>query len=413
MKTIYELALRCILIFVLLFIISVPFEYYYFPNLGLLTSGFFELITQWIGDNYFEENKKYTHEIISDSIGMYIHVLVLAAISFFAGIASLLINIQTATKEKINYWFGVAASCFLSLQLFKYGFDKVFKHQFYLPEPNTVYTPLGYLSPDILYWSTIGSSHLYSVFCGVIEIIPAALLLFKRTRSLGAIIAMFVLLNVVMINLGFDISVKIFSCFLLLLSILIAAPSLKAIYKIFVLQCAVNTLQWQPAIEIKSKQILFGLTKVVVITAILFESTFIYFKAKNFNDDKAQRPYLHGAYSVDLFIRNGDTIPPLLTDVGRLKKIFIHRQGYFITQNMNDEMSDYQLNYDYTNKKLILMGYDKTKIIFDYNYSEKDSVLKLSTLVNHDTIKIETKKIDLKSLPLFQNNIHWTIDDYN
>ncbi|MBL0052288.1 MAG: hypothetical protein IPP29_12650 [Bacteroidetes bacterium] len=75
-------------------------------------------------------------------------------------------------------------------------------------------------------------------------------------------------------------------------------------------------------------------------------------------------------------------------------------------------MSDYQLNYDYTNKRLILLGYDKTKIIFDYNYSEKNSVLKLSTVVNHDTIKIETKKIDLKTLPLFQTNIHWTIDDY-
>lgn len=200
---------------------------------------------------------------------------------------------------------------------------------------------------------------------------------------------------------------------MLLLSILIAAPSLKAIFKILVLQRAINTLQWQPAMEIKSKQILFGLIKLVVIAAILFESTFIYFKTKNYNDDNAQRPYLHGAYSVDLFIRNGVILPPLLTDVGRLKKIFIHRQGYFITQNMNDEMSDYQLNYDYTNKRLILLGYDKTKIIFDYNYSENDSMLILNAVINSDTIKIETKKIDLKTLPLFQTNIHWTIDDYN
>ncbi|MBL0052420.1 MAG: hypothetical protein IPP29_13375 [Bacteroidetes bacterium] len=108
-----------------------------------------------------------------------------------------------------------------------------------------------------------------------------------------------------------------------------------------------------------------------MITTILFESTFIYFKTKNYNDDNAQRPYLHGAYSVDLFIRNGVILPPLLTDVGRLKKNIYSPARYFITQNMNDEMSDYQLNYDFQNKRLILMGYDKIKIIFDYNYSEK------------------------------------------
>ncbi|MBL0052422.1 MAG: hypothetical protein IPP29_13385 [Bacteroidetes bacterium] len=128
------MALRCTMIFVLLFIISVPFEYYYFPNLGLLTSAFFEWITQWIGDNYFEESKKFTHEIISDSTGMYIHASVLAAISFFAGITSLLINIQTATKEN-KLLVGVAASYF-----YRYNYSSMGSIRFsninFIYEPN-------------------------------------------------------------------------------------------------------------------------------------------------------------------------------------------------------------------------------------------------------------------------------------
>ena len=113
------------------------------------------------------------------------------------------------------YWTHVLVSNMLAFFLLRYGFDKLFKHQFYLPEPNTLYTPVGLLSKDILFWTSMGTSHSYNVFMGLIEIIPAFLLFFKRTRMLGGLISFAVLLNVLMINIGFDITVKILSSFLL------------------------------------------------------------------------------------------------------------------------------------------------------------------------------------------------------
>ena len=121
----------------------------------------------------------------------------------------------------------------VSFFLFVYGFNKVFKIQFYIPEPNTLYTPLGQLSKDILFWSSMGSSHSYNLFMGLVEILPALFLLFRRTRMLGAVISFTVLLNVLMINFGFDISVKILSSFLLFLSLVILAPYAKKLFSFF------------------------------------------------------------------------------------------------------------------------------------------------------------------------------------
>jgi len=412
LKTIKIVTFRITILFVFLYIISVPIGYNYIFDIGNYSGSFFEIIVKYIGDHVLHINAPYTPLLISDSTGLYIHIFVLLTISAIAGILFSLLCKQTKNEEQIKYWFSVIICYYLSLQLFRYGFDKLFKHQFYFPEPNILYTPLGYLSKDILYWSTMGSSYWYTVFSGLLEIIPAVLLLFKRTRQSGAIIALLVMTNVVMINFGFDISVKVHSSFLLLLCIIVALPGIKKLYNFFILHKLIHTEEWHPKIDSKNKTVFYQLSKAVVISCILFESLFIYFKMQNFNDDTAERPFLHGAYSIELFIRNNDTILPILTDSTRIKRFFIHRNGYFIFQNMIDEMDDYQLNYDFENRQLILTGYNNSKIIFDYVQSEKDDVLMLSGKINNSTIKMKARQIDLSKLPLLEKGIHFTIDDY-
>ena len=412
LKTLQPAVFRFLFLFTLLFIISVPLDYYFIPDPGKYIGSVFEILIKWTGDHILNIQKPYTVEIISDSTGMYIHVFLLLIISFIGSVLWTLLDKQNRKREQLNYWFQVIVSYYLSLQLFRYGFDKLFKHQFYLPEPNTVYTSLGQLSPDILYWSTIGSSYYYSVFCGLLEVIPAILLLFRRTRQLGAIIAMLVMINVVMINFGFDISVKMYSCFLLLLCVVVALPALKKIVALFVLKESVSIDEWKPALTSKRDFTIYILLKTAVIALVLVESLLSYFQIQNFNDDKMARPYLHGAYNIETFIRDSDTIPPLLTDSTRIKRVFIHRQGYFITQNMMDEMNDYELKYDFTNKRLVLTDYDKTQIVFDYRLCPDENLMVLNSNVNGVVIHMQARKIDIEKLPLFQRELHWTIDDY-
>ncbi len=155
-------------------------------------------------------------------------LLLLAAflVTFFA----------TFTKNK-NGWVEylmLFISYYLAFVLLKYGFDKVFKLQFYLPEPNILYSEFGMLTKDILYWSTIGTSRFYNISIGVIELVTAGLILFSRTRTLGLLGASLIFAHIVIINFGFDISVKTYSMLLLLMALVSVAPELKSIYNFFI-----------------------------------------------------------------------------------------------------------------------------------------------------------------------------------
>lgn len=398
----HRISIRFILLFTCLFGLTVPLEYHFLPDVGYYTSYFFEPLIKWVGDHVFKLEEGYTAHILSDSTGIYTHAFIIAIFSMLCAIIWSLADKEEKNFGRIWYMFRVAASYYLALQLFRYGFDKVFKGQFYFPEPNTLYTPMGHLSPDILYWSTIGSSYTYSVFAGILEIVPAILLLFKRTRIIGAMIAVGVMINVVMINFGFDISVKVFSLFLLLISLIIAWPGFRKLVQLYIKKEVVSEETQPPVMDTKGKRLAYVGIKLLVIGLIVFESVYMYAQSGIFNDDKAPRPYLHGAYEV---------MPD--NNSGIIKRVFVHRRGYFIFQFVNDEMQDFKLDYDLVNEQLIMTDYDDSVLKFDFTYSEKDSVLTLTGAINGRQTELKAKKLDLSKLPIHDNDFHWTIDSYN
>lgn len=199
--------------FVLLFIITVPFPIHSITHPGLFLEPFLvqleETICHFIGLKFI-----FQHHFYSDSVDLTVHLTGLFFISLILGLS---LNKHPCSTRIGQLWLPFL-SYVLAFFLFKYGCDKLFKIQFYYPEPNILFTPFGKLDLDILYWSTIGKSHGYNIFLGIIEIIPGFLLLHSKTRKLGALIAFMVLIHVLMINIFYHIEVKILSSFLVLIS---------------------------------------------------------------------------------------------------------------------------------------------------------------------------------------------------
>ncbi|WP_199139323.1 hypothetical protein, partial [Pedobacter sp. ASV12] len=132
----------------------------------------------------------------------------------------------------------------------KYGIDKVLLQQFSTPEANILYTPFGNLDKDILLWSTFGTSKFYNVAIGFVEVFVALLLFFRSTRLVGFYMSLALFLNICIINFGFDISVKTFSLFLLLVITINISPSLKQVYAFFVRQQFVQLKSDQEALKL-------------------------------------------------------------------------------------------------------------------------------------------------------------------
>lgn len=393
-------------VFLLLGIVLIPFPFDLFPFQNRITDFFFGKLIGITADGLFEITLKDT-KVYSDSVSMYILILLLLFISVLLGILLLRIRKWGMPAEQLSSFVYRMGCYYLALQLLQYGLDKVFKAQFYLPEPNTLYTPLGQVSKDLLFWSSMGASYSYTFFTGAAEVVAAVLIIFKRTRLLGLLAGFALLLHITAINFSFDISVKAYSCFLLLLSIYLLIPFISRLCQFFFTQESVPPansgndypLFRRPFISVFFKSLLIGLIAV--------EAFYPYMKSGNFNDDLAQRPFLHGAYEVEAVTVGGDTVALASSPV---KRFFIHRNGYLIFQNQQEEMQDYQLTYDTSHQLLILKDYQLQETVLRYNYSPRDSLLSLRYEKNQQDYQLTGRQLNWKELPLLNNEFHWTVD---
>ncbi len=402
MKNISSLIYWLLFWFVALFILCLPFHYQLLPSIWQTLQPLLVPIVAYVGKILGMVTSTQNLHFFSDSIGLYLQTGVLFLLAIPLAIGSFWLDKKQNLYPKMRFVLERMMAYYLALQLLKYGCSKIFKHQFYLPEPNILYTPLGNLSKDILYWSTIGTSYTYTVFAGLIEILPALLLLFKRTRLLGAIIAFGVLLNVWMINIGFNITVKLYAAFLLGLSFLLIVPHLAKLYHFFIHQKLLETPPVNRFINSKRQLLIYTIAKFFIIGCLLIESLFLYFNTPNFNDDTAARPFLHGAYQVQVFSLNGDTISSSINNKKRWNKLFIHRKGYLIRQTMEGAMQDYELKYDLSKQQLLLRDYGGNKTTLDYSYASRDSLLLLNGNLFGEVLRIQAKQLNWEGLPVFR-----------
>lgn len=384
------------LIFCSLFILTFPFEYTFLPSISSVLNLFFENLVFWSGTFIFGLPQGFDTTIASDSLGLYIHVVNLLFISILFSV--LWINIYN--KENAQYWFEKTAVYYLSLQMFLYGFDKVFKAQFYLPEPNLLHTNLGDLTPDLLYWSTIGISWGYSFFLGAIEIIVAALLLSHRTRLLGILLGIGVMANVVAVNFFYDISVKVYACFLLGLFLVLFLPYIKFLYQALILKTTTEVKR-KNAIPSPKHRKLMIVVKLIIIILFAVESVGPFVFSDRYNDDLATRPLFHGAYDIT------NTINASSFNKTDIKQVFIHRAGYLITKNDKNEMQDYQLIVDTVQQQITVIRYDLMQsYILDYT-SKDNNLTSLKGIIDKQEINVILTKKDANLLQQ-KGNFHWT-----
>lgn len=385
-------------IFFILGFIFIPLTFYGLSFQYWLTRVIFLPPVAFIQNHFFVHAIK-TIDFSSDTIAFNI---LLGLLSIVAFALTGLLRFFKKDISKINTWFGSVSAWYLAFVLLKYGFDKIFKHQFYLPESNILYSNFGSLTKDILYWSTMGLSHTYSVVTGAIEVLTAILLLIKRTRILGFCMAMAVLINIVIVNFSFDISVKTFSMFLLAAAVFNVLPYLQVMYAFFVQH---KQVQLAPVVPYKTPIVKWA--GWLAGPCIVLYSLLPYLAEGNFNDDLAPRPPLHGAYNIRSFIIGNDT---LKSDAFPYARFFIHRHNYLIFQQKDGAMVDYFFELNPAKKQLTLHDYGKNVVIVAYDNSGTKGALKL-LFNNSAKWTIEADTLALSKLPALQDNLHYTIDE--
>ena len=249
-------------------------------------------------------------------------------IAFIGCIIWSVIDRKRKGYAQLNYLLCLLTRYALALIAFGYGFDKVLGLQMPFPLVSQLATPLGDLLPMRFSWLFIGYSTPYEIFSGVMEVLVGVLLLWRRTATLGVLVATAVFINVMMLNMCYDIPVKLFSINLILMCFYLLANEYRRIACFFVLNkpAPVCSVYHYPLSKkwIRITRVVLKLGMMFIIGKGFYD-TLEWFKINAMQADI--RPVKSGIYDVIKFAVNSDTLAPLISDSVRWQDVIFEKGG--------------------------------------------------------------------------------------
>jgi uncharacterized membrane protein YphA (DoxX/SURF4 family) len=121
-------------------------------------------------------------------------------------------------------WFRLFIRLCLAGQMLTYGLSKAIPMQMPFPSLTKLLEPFRDFSPMGVLWSSIGASPAYEIFTGCAETLAGILLIVPRTAMLGALVCLADMIQIFMLNMTYDLPVKLLSFHLYAVSPIPARP---------------------------------------------------------------------------------------------------------------------------------------------------------------------------------------------
>jgi uncharacterized membrane protein YphA (DoxX/SURF4 family) len=258
-----------------------------------------------------------------DTSHFWAQLWVMALLSAIGCLVWSLVDRRRENYQRLGYYLRTAFRYYLAWECFVYGFLKIFCIQMQAPDLSQLATPLGDFGPMRMSWMYMGYGSPYEVFAGVAEVVAGLLLLYRRTVTLGLLAAMGVFVNVVMMNLTYDIPVKGFSMVLALCCLVLLVWDHQRLVSFLGLnQTTGGTRLYEPVDPGRGMRIARWVLKLyfiyIVIALCFFKDAKWY---RDLHKPAVAGPIHSGAYTVRVFAINNDTIPPSFLDSTRWKDI--------------------------------------------------------------------------------------------
>ena len=404
--------LRFRYIFVFFGLIIFPFPLNLIPGIENITKYYDQLWTAMInvsGKTFFGLEEPLTATITGSGDKLYDWLWYFSAIVLTLLIGTLF---SVLDRKRLNYarlksWLLLFLTYYLAYILLVYGIIKLFYLQFVPPNLERLFQTFGQASPMRLVWTFMGSSETYTVFSGASETLAGLLLFFRRTRTLGALLAVGVMLNVFMLNMSYDVPVKLFSFQLIVIGSYIAAQEWKQILNFFVLNKPVPTRKDLPLLKSKrGNYILWGIQALLAGYIIYYQINDSLSMQKQYGK-KREKSVLYGVYNVDTFIRNTDTLPPMLTDTLRWKRILFDYPNFTSIILMDDNVKRYDSKIDTLKKTIVFAPRRDTITKYKFKYFQNGKDLLMEGVIQGDTLQITTNHYDLSRFGLLNRGFNW------
>lgn len=382
------------------------------PGLNIIGDFYEKMYTpiiNWLGSTFFEATEPIENKPTGSGDTLYQWLYYLSAILLTVVLGTLFNILDWKRKHyaRLKTWFLLFLSYYVAYSMFTYGIIKLFNLQFSPPGLSRLFETYGQSSPMRLMWTFMGASSTYVVFAGACETIAGLLLLFRRTRTIGALAAFGVMFNVFMMNMSYDVPVKLFSFQLVVISAYIFAQNWRRMYTFFFTDRAMPSPQRTLLTDSKKGMwVVLGFQVIFAGLCLIGMSLSGYHGRKNYGVER-EKPPLYGAYYVETFVQNGDTLPPLLTDTVRWHRVFFDYPQFTQIALMDDGATGYGSAVDTTKQEIYFTKRGEGEVADTLRYIHDEKGLILTGVLGSDTLEARLELYDLEAFGLLNRGFHW------
>lgn len=337
-----------------------------------------------------------------DTMYQYIAVTSRIILTIITSIIWTFIDWKKSNYIKLFKYQLIVLRYFLAFVLISYGMMKLFLNQFSYLSLFDLIKPYGDSSPMALLWNFMEYSPTYSIFSGLVELIAGLLLLFRNTTKLGALLGFGALLNVFILNMSFDVPVKLFSLHLVITAFLILLPFSSELLKFFILNKPIESNNIKPYFSNRKYNNMGFILKGILILSVIYQSYTDQIESQKDYGIQSPYPDLYGIYNVVEFQKNNERIVPLTTDTLRWKKLIIDKRKSGIVQ-MNDEVEFFRNETDTVRRTISLTSKENPSNLYYLNYKEENGQL----FLYNDILDIKLIKIERKDFLLINRGFRW------
>ncbi len=176
------------------------------------------------------------------------------------------------SNYKVTFELVLRQCVFIILNI--YALSKLLGGQFYMKgkiPAEIANTTLGEASGFSLAWTFMGHSYFYIMFVGIAQLIGAWFLLWNKTKLIGVLILLPIMVNIIVFDIIFlDVYPALANAIIVLLMLFLILFFNREIVKDTVIK--LTNFQSKPRVSIKKRLITFGITILFIVLIFGFDS---------------------------------------------------------------------------------------------------------------------------------------------
>ena len=308
----------------------------------------------------------------------------------------------------LHKWFRLVIRICLAGQMFGYGWTKAVPLQMPFPYLPKLLEPYGNFSTMGVLWASIGASPAYEIFAGCAEMLGGILLILPRTTTLGALVCLADMTQVFMLNMTYDIPVKLLSFHLILLSLFLLAPDLQRLANIFFLNRAAGPSTQPPLFTTPRANRIALITQILIGVWLMGMNAYSSWTAWHEYGGGRPKSALYGIWDVNLLSIDGQVRSPLLTDYGRWRRVVFDFPEFVSFQRMDDSFAGYGTKIDPGSSTLVLTRFDDKnwKANLSFQRPVPDQLILDGQMDGHK-VHMQLQLFDRKKFLLVSRGFHW------